>query len=188
MIATLTQLEPREALSQETLYQELDVVQEICFFQKGAVDLGYEINKKKMYKLRLKKNLVLGAFYTTFDRRAMYTVKASQDCSGFQIRWLKWNKVLSSFPEISKTIKRKILEDFYRNVNRPMKLQRKRDVDIYLQNNKGRYSKDLCKDVEKQSNDYFELLTQIFSGGKDRLFDEEQQLKDELQDTLNTYK
>ena len=53
------------------------------FFEQGAVDVGYEMNRKTVYKMRLITNLVVGAFYGTFNRRAMFTVKASKECSGF---------------------------------------------------------------------------------------------------------
>ena len=38
---------------------ELDNVNEVLFFHKGSIDIGYEINKKKIYKLRFKEPNVL---------------------------------------------------------------------------------------------------------------------------------
>ena len=104
------------------------------FFEQGAVDVGYELNRKTVYKMRLVTNLVVGAFYGTFNRRAMFTVKASKECSGFQIRTLNWNQVLSRYTQVSRMLKIKILENFYRNVRRPMKRKKTLDMKQMAQN------------------------------------------------------
>lgn len=109
----MTHLEPRIAYNQEVIFLELDDVNEIIFFQKGGIDIGYEINKKKLYKLRIRKDLVVGSFYVTFDRRAMFSVKASQESIGLQIRKSNWANILSEFPDLAKTLKSKILDEFY---------------------------------------------------------------------------
>lgn len=59
---------------------ELDNVNEVLFFHKGSIDIGYEINKKKIYKLRFKEPNVLGAFAVTFNRKAMFIIKAYSEC------------------------------------------------------------------------------------------------------------
>ena len=98
------------------------------FFQQGAVDVGYELNKKTLYKIRIKTNLVVGAFYATFLRRAMFTVKASKDCWGFSIGSLKWNQELARSPHVSKMLKIKILDKFYADIRRPMMRKKLRDI------------------------------------------------------------
>ena len=156
MINVMTYLEPRLAHSQEIIFLELDDVNEIIFFQKGCIDIGYEISKKKLYKLRIRKELVVGSFYVTFDRRAMFSVKASQVCLGLQIRKAKWADILSQFPDLAKTLKSKILDDFYKKTRKPMMTQKKRDINN-LASSAGN-SKLTYKEVEKSPNDYYDLL------------------------------
>jgi hypothetical protein len=45
-------LEPRFVEKNQILFHELDDFTEIIFFNKGAIDLGFEINKKRYYVLR----------------------------------------------------------------------------------------------------------------------------------------
>lgn len=167
MINVMTHLEPRHAESQEVLFLELDDVNEIVFFQKGSIDIGYEISKKKLYKLRIRKDLVVGSFYVTFDRRAMFSVKASQECSGFQIRKVKWVGILSQFPDLAKPLKSKIVEDFYTKTRRPMMTQKKRDINN-MASSASDQNKLTYKEVEKSPNDYYEILMQIYQEEKDQ--------------------
>lgn len=45
MIKILKSLEPRIFQRQETIYVELDEVNEILFIEQGEYDIGYEVNK-----------------------------------------------------------------------------------------------------------------------------------------------
>ena len=45
-------LEPRFFKSQKIIYDELDEVRELYFVMKGSFDIGYEINNRKIYRLR----------------------------------------------------------------------------------------------------------------------------------------
>ena len=45
---------------------------EILLFESGNFDLGYEILRKVIYKLRFRQRLDIGAFYVTFDKKTMY--------------------------------------------------------------------------------------------------------------------
>jgi hypothetical protein len=69
MIEILKALEPRSFKSRETIYVELDEVNEILFIESGEYDIGYEVNKTEKFKLRLKKNTVIGAFNICFNKR-----------------------------------------------------------------------------------------------------------------------
>lgn len=54
MIMILRQLEPWFAEKHEVLIEELDQVLNSVFVMKGSFFVGYEINKKKRYKLHFK--------------------------------------------------------------------------------------------------------------------------------------
>lgn len=152
MKTIMMHLEPRHNLWQETLYLELDLVHEIIFFQSGSVDLGFEINKKKLFKLRFRNQFVVGAHEVSFDRRSMFIYKASTECNGFQIRKIYWRETLENFPALAIPIKTKILNDYYMKIRKPMMLQKRRD----LKNLQGDNSS--FKQVEISPNDYYDIL------------------------------
>ena len=52
MNTVIQHLEPRLEEKKTILFHELDDFTEIIFFNKGAVDLGFEINKKRYFVLR----------------------------------------------------------------------------------------------------------------------------------------
>jgi hypothetical protein len=126
----MTYLEPRRVNDQEIIYLELDDVSQIDFFLEGNIDLGYEMDKKKVFKLRFKKFNVIGSIYATFDRKALFICKAASICTGFMIRKGHWLRILQNYPDISKPLKYKIIKDFQRIIRRPMMLQKNRDIEI----------------------------------------------------------
>jgi hypothetical protein len=46
MIEIMTNLEPIRVFDQDVIFVELEDVQQVIFFLKGFVDMGYEIEKK----------------------------------------------------------------------------------------------------------------------------------------------
>lgn len=68
------------------LFYELDDVSEIIFFTKGAVDIGFEINRKKYYVLRQKKSFIIGDHACVFNHKSNYIYRSHQNCEGFSIR------------------------------------------------------------------------------------------------------
>ena len=62
-------LEPRHYIINEMIHEELDEVNEFLFILKGNFDIGYEINKKKFYRIKFGPNNVLGAFNLHFNLR-----------------------------------------------------------------------------------------------------------------------
>ena len=54
MVGVLNQLEPREEKKGVFIYNALQETDELYFIMKGAVDVGFEVNKTIKYCLRLK--------------------------------------------------------------------------------------------------------------------------------------
>ena len=97
---------------------------------KGFVDMGYEIERKQIFKLRFRNFNVIGAIYATFDRKATFICKAASLCEGFMIRRGPWLRILKKFPDIAKPLRYKMIKDFQRVVRRPMILQKSRDISL----------------------------------------------------------
>lgn len=125
--------------------------------------MGYEICKKRLFKLRFKVDNVVGVYFVTFARKAMFICKASQVCTGFQIRKQHWLQVLEDNPEIAKPIKIRILEDFFKKIRKPMMMHKKRDIrNLKSSNQKNKQNiHTLYKDVELTHDDFYRILIAI---------------------------
>lgn len=66
MMAVVSKLEPRFELAHIILLNELDEVDEVCFFNVGQIDVGFEINRKQYFELRLRKSIIIGACEVSF--------------------------------------------------------------------------------------------------------------------------
>jgi len=60
MITILTSLVPRIEGAGTILLNELDHITEVLFFCKGQVDIGFELNRKRIYKIRRIDNVIIG--------------------------------------------------------------------------------------------------------------------------------
>ena len=88
MFDLLRVLEPRIQQKNEIIFNELDEVNEVIFFMSGAVDIGFEINRKQAYVLRIDNNMLIGAYNVAYNKRSKFIYKTYKDCSGFSIRRL----------------------------------------------------------------------------------------------------
>lgn len=71
----MASLEPRQEFSKVLLFDENDEINEVIFFIKGVIDLGYKINKKEIYCLRLHKDSLLGAYNLCTNKRTKFIYK-----------------------------------------------------------------------------------------------------------------
>ena len=94
MESLLNCLEPRREDRNVIIYDELDEVNEVIFFEEGVVDVGFDLNRKKSYVLRIESDILIGGYNVTFDKRIAFVYKTSQACSGFSIRRTNWKTVV----------------------------------------------------------------------------------------------
>ena len=76
------------------ILDELDEVNEVLFFHAGAVDIGFEINHFKQFVLRLSKDIIIGAYNLSFNKRTRFIYKSKSYCSGFSIRRSNWKHLM----------------------------------------------------------------------------------------------
>jgi hypothetical protein len=50
-------LEPRREDKNVIIHDELDEVNEVIFFQNGSMDVGFDLNRKKTYVIRIESNI-----------------------------------------------------------------------------------------------------------------------------------
>ena len=95
MQALLSKLEPRFEQAHTVLFNELDEVDEVCFYNQGLVDIGFEINRRQYWELRLRTAIIIGAYNVSFKRRTKFIYMTSTMCSGFSIRKSNWHSIMS---------------------------------------------------------------------------------------------
>ena len=90
MMSVLQNLEPISKDPNILLYEELDEFTEVLFFMSGSYHVGYSINRKEHFPLRLGGCQCIGAYGVTFGKRAIFIYKTYEECRGFFIRKNKW--------------------------------------------------------------------------------------------------
>jgi hypothetical protein len=75
----LSNLEPRQERHLTEIWGELDEVNEVIFFIKGCVDVGFEFNRIQDYVLRLDK-CYIGAYSLTYNKRSDFVYRTFGLC------------------------------------------------------------------------------------------------------------
>lgn len=133
MIEILSRLEPRKFDAHETIYYELDEVNEIIFIETGEYNIGYEVNKIEKFKMRLGPNTVIGAFNICFNKRQIFIHRTHSECAGFYIRKKHWKKIMDNYPEFFSIMKRKVLYEYITKIRKPIMAHKEKDIIHYDQ-------------------------------------------------------
>jgi len=96
----LSGLEPRQEEINNILFHELDEFTEILFINSGMVDIGFEINRKKVYCIRKNNMVIIGDHGCTFNHQSYSIFKTKTVCKGFSIRKHKWLKILNTTSQV----------------------------------------------------------------------------------------
>jgi hypothetical protein len=86
MFELLESLEPRSQKGGQVIFEELAEVNEVIFFTKGSIDIGFEINRKISYVLRIDKDILIGAYNVVYNKRSRFNYKTFKNCEGYSIR------------------------------------------------------------------------------------------------------
>lgn len=131
MLEILGRLEPRKFDAHETIYFELDEVNEIIFIETGEYNIGYEVNKIEKFKMRLGPNTVIGAFNICFNKRQIFIHRTHSECAGFYIRKKYWKKIMDNYPEFFSIMKRKVLYEYITKIRKPIMAHKDKDIIHY---------------------------------------------------------
>ena len=131
MVCLLSSLEPRHEHADTILFDELDEVNEVIFFNRGSLDLGFEINRFKHFVLRIKDDLMLGAYNLACNKRTKYIYKTNSVCTGFFIRRENWKELVDNdeYSEISQILVEQCKKYYQDNIQSKMKIEKKRQMD-----------------------------------------------------------
>ena len=90
MISFFIKLVPTREESNSILYRELDDVTSVHFFTRGSIDIGFELNRNKVFVLRKSGPLNIGDFNCTFNKDSEFIFKIRKTCEGFLIINTDW--------------------------------------------------------------------------------------------------
>ena len=75
MTEILLNLEPRQEPHGSIIFGTNEETNEMFFVNKGAIDIGFELNHRTKMVIRLSKGGVVGAFNCTFDKKTIFIYK-----------------------------------------------------------------------------------------------------------------
>ena len=96
MVELLRMLLPRKELKGEYIFHTLQEVNEIFFIEKGAVNIGFEINRGSKFIVRLSKGGVMGGYNCTFNKKTMFVYQVQTDFEGQTLKKLQWKSILQN--------------------------------------------------------------------------------------------
>ena len=82
----MNQLEIRKFKRLDIIANEMEECLEVLFVEEGKYQVGYEINKKRFYKLQFGVSTVIGGFNTCFKKRYFFIYRAKTDVSCLAMR------------------------------------------------------------------------------------------------------
>ena len=129
MMFFLRILEPIQLKKGMILIKEMDSVNEAYFFMDGQIDVGYEVNLKKFYKIRFRGNFQIGGFECSYNRRSQVTYKNSRNSDGYFIRKKNWSAIETDHPLFFNPIKRDCLFFYVKKIRRSVNKAKQIDMD-----------------------------------------------------------
>ena len=87
-------MEPRSQKGGQVIFEELAEVNEVIFFTKGSINIGFEINRDIKYVLRIDKDILIGAYNVVYNKRSRFNYKTCQNCEGYSIRRIYWKNFM----------------------------------------------------------------------------------------------
>ena len=80
-------------------------------FETGHVDIGYDIGKRRLFKMRMKERIAFGVFNVTFSRNSIFIYKSANQCEGYSIRRKMWHEILKDNDDsVVMSLKQKVLK------------------------------------------------------------------------------
>ena len=127
MFEVLSLLEPRREEKDEIIIDENEEVGEVLFFNTGVVAIGFEMNMKSKFVIKLQSittseistaGVVINAYGCTFNERSEYTYKALAVCEGYSIRRKNWKLILMNHDAVADELKDQIKTEYHRKIRK----------------------------------------------------------------------
>lgn len=95
---------------------------------KGTFIVGYEINKKRKYKLKFKGGTHFGLYNCIFNKKSMFMYKCIEFIEGYSLRLQGWQTVEAKFFDLMNDFKQKLIIDYDHRIRKPMMLYKSKDL------------------------------------------------------------
>jgi CRP-like cAMP-binding protein len=116
MTGLLANLQPRFELAGAIIFEELEEISEVIFIQKGNMDIGYELNKRKRFVLRFHNHSMVGAYNCSFNEPSIFIYKCQSNCEGYSIRKEEWINLLNMDEDINDWLREKVKSHYFKNI------------------------------------------------------------------------
>lgn len=126
MLGLLQNFEPRLEEKGTIFIKELEEIQEVIFQEKGIIDVGYEVNRKARWVLRMNKGTIIGAYNCCENKKTLFTFRSATDVHGFMLRKRIWLDLLDSVPELSQNLKKNTKVQFIQNIYIKVMMEKRR--------------------------------------------------------------
>lgn len=131
MILFLQNLEPISFKRMDVIFGELESVDIIYFMMEGKVDIGYEINRKKKFRIRQKGAFHVGGFECCYKRRSQVIYRVSSSLvSGYFIRRRNIDILCEQSPGFFRVMRRKFLFNYIRTIRRTINVAKLDDIKM----------------------------------------------------------
>jgi len=86
MMEIMQNLEPRHIVADETIYDDMEEVEEIIFVTSGTYTIGYTINSNEYFALKLGSKSIIGDYSVMFNKRSefLYRAFSNMDCQAIR--------------------------------------------------------------------------------------------------------
>jgi len=129
MYNILSTLEPIRFTKDELLYDELDEFHSVIYIMHSEFHIGYTINKKQYFKIKIL-NQDIGAYGMTFKKRSEFIYKAKSDCEGYFIRRKNWITIFNNTDndEIISLVKARLINKYENYVQKAIQILKEQDL------------------------------------------------------------
>ena len=130
MTQILVSLEPRQVPAETIIFGTNVETHEMFFINSGSIDIGFELNNRTKFSLRLFKGGVVGAFNCTYNKKTIFIYKVKSEFKGLTIRKMKWLSILKNdeFHMISNVVKQNVSREYYLKIKNKVLLQQSKYI------------------------------------------------------------
>lgn len=98
------------------------------FVIEGKIDIGFALNHKILFKLRLTNANVIGFYECAFNQRSLLIYKSKNLTHGYFIRKKNWFYINQEYPKLTSTLSKSCLINFKKRISNYMILAKDQEV------------------------------------------------------------
>ena len=85
-MSMMQNLEPRHFTAEETIYDDMEDVEEIIFVVSGSYLVGYKVNSTEYFALKMGAKTIIGDHSVMFNKRSEFLYRAyfNMDCQAIR--------------------------------------------------------------------------------------------------------